>query len=130
MDARQPIDVVRAHPAQVTPADLGGALRRLSHRLYSIATSLDAIPDEVHLTVGVVRYEAYGYTHWGTTSTHLAERTAVGGHVSVYVERHERFRLPSDGDTPIIMIGPGTGVAPFRAFIQQREHDGARGRNW
>jgi sulfite reductase (NADPH) flavoprotein alpha-component len=127
---RQPIDLVRAHPAAVTAQDFVGALRRLTPRLYSIASSLDACPDEAHLTVGVVRYEAFGSAHWGAASTHLAERVARGARVPVHVERNERFRLPADPDTPVIMIGPGTGIAPFRAFMQQREAGGARGRNW
>jgi sulfite reductase (NADPH) flavoprotein alpha-component len=130
MADRQPIDVVRAHAARVTPVEFVGVLRRLTPRLYSIASSPDALPDEVHLTVGVVRYVAHGFTHWGAASTHLAERSTAGEAVPVFVERNERFRLPADGDTPIVMIGPGTGIAPFRAFLQQREHDGARGRNW
>ena len=130
IEARQPIDIVRAWPARIAAQDFVGSLRKLTPRLYSIASSLDANPDEVHLTVGVVRYEAFGTTHWGTASTHLSEGVAAGGSVPVYVERNDRFRLPADPTTPLIMIGPGTGVAPFRAFMQQREHDGAHGRNW
>jgi sulfite reductase (NADPH) flavoprotein alpha-component len=128
--ARQPIDLVRGWPARLSARDFVASLRKLTPRLYSIASSLDANPDEVQLTVGVVRYEAFGTTHWGTASTHLSEGLTPGGTVPVYVERNERFRLPVDSTTPIIMIGPGTGIAPFRAFMQQREHEGARGRNW
>jgi sulfite reductase (NADPH) flavoprotein alpha-component len=84
----------------------------------------------VHLTLGVVRYDAFGFMHWGAASTWLGERVATGARVPVYVERNERFRLPADHATPVVMIGPGTGVAPFRAFMQRREAEGATGRNW
>lgn len=128
--ARQPIDVVREHPARVTPQQLVDALRRLTPRLYSIASDQEATPDEVHLTVAVVRYDAFGFPHWGAASTMLGERTPAGARVPIHVERNERFRLPADPATPIVMIGPGTGVAPFRAFMQRREAEGATGRNW
>jgi sulfite reductase (NADPH) flavoprotein alpha-component len=104
-------------------------LRRLSPRSYSISSSLAANPDEVHLTVAAVRYDAFGREHWGAASTHLADRLATGDRVPVYVERNSRFRLP-DANAPVIMIGPGTGVAPFRAFMQQRIEAGAPGENW
>jgi sulfite reductase (NADPH) flavoprotein alpha-component len=127
---RQPIDLVRAWPAPVGAQDFAASLRRLTPRLYSIASSRDANPDEVHLTVGVVRYDAFGATHWGAASNYLADGVTAGGRVPVWVERNERFRLPPDPATPIVMIGPGTGIAPFRAFLQQREAQGARGRSW
>jgi sulfite reductase (NADPH) flavoprotein alpha-component len=103
-------------------------LRPLSPRSYSIASSPDANPDEVHLTVATVHYEAFGREHWGSASTHLAS-LPEGAWASVFVDRNTRFRLPGD-DVPIIMIGPGTGVAPFRAFIEQRIEQGATGSNW
>jgi sulfite reductase (NADPH) flavoprotein alpha-component len=130
MDERQPIDLLRTYPARIEAQDLVASLRRLTPRLYSIASSRDANPDEVHLTVGVVRYEAFGATHWGAASTWLADGVTAGGRVPVWVERNERFRLPDDPATPIVMIGPGTGIAPFRAFMQQRDAVGARGRSW
>jgi sulfite reductase (NADPH) flavoprotein alpha-component len=102
----------------------------LSARSYSIASSQRANPDEVHLTVAAVRYEAFGSEHWGAASTHLADRLAEGDSVAVYVEPNTRFHLPDDDGTDIIMIGPGTGVAPFRAFVEEREARGATGRNW
>jgi len=83
----------------------------------------------VHLTVAAVHYEAFGSEHWGAASTHLADRVAEGESVSVYVEPNTRFRLPDD-DKPIIMIGPGTGVAPFRAFVDERSERAATGKNW
>jgi sulfite reductase (NADPH) flavoprotein alpha-component len=104
-------------------------VRRLSPRSYSISSSLASNPDEVHLTVAAVRYEAFGEQHWGAASTHLADRLTPGNKVSVFVERNSRFRLP-DESAPVIMIGPGTGVAPFRAFMQQRVEERATGENW
>ena len=129
IDSHQVIDVVTKYPAHVDAETFAGSLRRLSPRSYSIASSQTANPDEVHLTVAAVRYEAFGSDHWGAASTHLADRVDEGEAVSVYVEENTRFRLPAD-DKPIIMIGPGTGVAPFRAFIEERAERGASGDNW
>jgi len=125
----QIIDVIRRYPASVDAQQFVSMLRRLSPRSYSIASSLDANPDEVHLTVASVRYEAFGTEHWGAASTHLADRLEEGETVSVYVEKNSRFRLP-DTNVPVVMIGPGTGVAPFRAFVEQRVEQGATGDNW
>ncbi|MDN5862439.1 MAG: sulfite reductase [NADPH] flavoprotein alpha-component, partial [Salinisphaera sp.] len=113
-----------------TAADFVGLLRKLPTRLYSIASSHAANPDEVHLTVSTVRYASQGRQRNGVASVHLADRIAQGGTVPVYVDRNKNFKLPTDGDTPIIMIGPGTGVAPFRSFLEEREELGGRGRNW
>lgn len=129
LETHQIIDVVRKYSARISAETFVGSLRKLSPRSYSIASSLAANPDDVHLTVAAVRYEAFGRPHWGAASTHLADRVAEGDSVRVFVEPNPRFRLPSD-DTPIIMIGPGTGVAPFRAFIEERVERGATGRNW
>ncbi len=129
VDNHQIIDVVRQHPATVDANQFAGMLRRLSPRSYSIASSLAANPDEVHLTVAAVRYDAFGRAHWGAASTHLADRLKAGDTVYVFVERNSRFRLP-EANTPVVMIGPGTGVAPFRAFMQQRIEQGATGDNW
>ena len=129
VDDHQIIDVVRQFPATVNATRFVGMLRRLSPRSYSISSSLDANPDEVHLTVGTVRYDAFGSKHWGAASTHLVDRLQEGDTVSVFIERNTRFRLPV-ADVPMIMIGPGTGVAPFRAFIEQRIEQGATGDNW
>ena len=125
----QVIDVVRLYPTEVGAQDFVGMLRNLSPRSYSISSSPDANPDEVHLTVAAVRYEAFGHEHWGAASTYLADRLEEGDTVSVYVERNARFRLPRE-DVPIIMIGPGTGIAPFRAFVEQRAEQGSAGDNW
>ncbi|HEX5786998.1 MAG TPA: assimilatory sulfite reductase (NADPH) flavoprotein subunit [Woeseiaceae bacterium] len=130
IDGYQVIDVVRRFPLAVDAQALAGSLRRLSARSYSIASSQRANPDEVHLTVAAVRYEAFGSAHWGAASTHLADRLAEGDSVAVYVEPNSRFHLPENDTTDIIMIGPGTGVAPFRAFVEEREARGAAGRNW
>jgi sulfite reductase (NADPH) flavoprotein alpha-component len=89
-----------------------------------------ANPDEVHLTVAAVKYQAFDTEHWGAASTMLSDRIAEGDKVSVFVDANPRFRLPADGQTPIIMIGPGTGVAPFRAFVEQRAELGTTGKNW
>jgi sulfite reductase (NADPH) flavoprotein alpha-component len=130
LDKRQIIDIVREFPATLSPADFAGVLRKLMPRSYSIASSPLANADEVHLTVAAVKYQAFGTEHWGAASTMLSDRIAEGDRVSVFVDANPRFRLPTDGQTPIIMIGPGTGVAPFRAFVEQRAELGASGKNW
>nr|WP_233176036.1 assimilatory sulfite reductase (NADPH) flavoprotein subunit [Dyella sp. ASV24] len=125
----QPIDLWRRYPAEWSAEELVAALRAQTPRLYSIASSQKAVGDEVHLTVAVVDYEAYGERHWGAASSFIA---AAGDdqRVPVFIEENERFRLPKDSGRDIIMIGPGTGVAPFRAFVQDRRETGAGGRNW
>ncbi|MFQ5547930.1 MAG: assimilatory sulfite reductase (NADPH) flavoprotein subunit [Woeseia sp.] len=130
LEHRQIIDIVREHPAAIAAAEFAASLRKLMPRSYSIASSPLANPDEVHLTVASVNYEAFGTEHWGAASTMLADRVSEGDTVSMFVEPNPRFRLPADGDIPVIMIGPGTGVAPFRAFVEHRAELGARGRNW
>jgi len=130
LDAHQVIDILRRFPADVDAARFVAMLRKLSPRSYSIASSARANPGEVHLTVAAVRYEAFGSEHWGAASTHVADRVDEGGALAVYVEPNSRFRLPADDATDIIMIGPGTGIAPFRAFVEERAERGASGRNW
>jgi sulfite reductase (NADPH) flavoprotein alpha-component len=129
VDKYQIVDVVRRYPAEVAAQDFVSMLRRLSPRSYSIASSLAANPDEVHLTVAAVHYDAFGTEHWGAASTHLIDGLSVGDIVSVFVEKNSRFRLPA-ANVPLIMIGPGTGVAPFRAFVEERAEQGAKGDNW
>ena len=129
LDSYQVIDIVCAYPASVTAEQLVAMLRAMSPRSYSIASSLEANPGEVHLTVAAVRYEAFGVPHEGAASTFLADRVEEGDAVHVFVETNKRFRLPAP-DTPIIMIGPGTGIAPFRAFMEQRIEQGASGDSW
>lgn len=105
-------------------------LRKLQPRLYSIASSPKAHPGEVHLCVSAVRYEKDGLAHKGVASTFLADRLALGETTGVYSHTAKHFRVPAQGDTPIIMIGPGTGIAPFRAFLEERQVTGAKGQNW
>jgi len=115
---------------QLTPQLLADTLRPLPTRAYSIASSLLAHPDEVHLTVGAVRYQAHGRQKQGVCSSLLADRVAVGDEVRVFVEHNEYFKLPKAADTDIIMVSAGTGIAPFRAFVEERVELGASGRNW
>ncbi|MBD1206867.1 MAG: assimilatory sulfite reductase (NADPH) flavoprotein subunit [Ignavibacteria bacterium] len=123
-------DLLRAFPAQHTPETLTAILRKLPPRLYSIASSLKEHENEVHLTVGAVRYEVGGRRKEGLASCFLADRVGVEGEVKVFVERNEAFKLPQSAATDIIMVGPGTGIAPFRAFVEDRANDGASGKNW
>ena len=126
------IDVLLSAPAdrQIRPEDLVRALKKLQPRLYSISSSPKAHPGHVHLTVGAVRYEAQARIRKGVCSTFLVDRVKPGeSSVGVFVHANPSFRPPS-GDTPAIMIGPGTGIAPFRAFLEERRATGARGRNW
>lgn len=129
VDVHQIIDIVRRYPATVDAQTFVDSLRKLNARSYSISSSEKTNPDEVHLTVAAVRYEAYGTPHWGAASTHIADRIAAGDKVSVYVEPNKRFRLP-EPERPIVMIGPGTGIAPFRAFIEERIEQDASGDSW
>ncbi len=126
----QIIDVVRRYPAELDAQTFVATLRKLSPRSYSIASSASANPDEVHLSVAAVRYDTFGSKHWGAASTHLADRVAEGDTVPVYIESNSRFRLPANDNASIIMIGPGTGVAPFRAFVEERAERNASGSNW
>jgi sulfite reductase (NADPH) flavoprotein alpha-component len=129
VETYQIIDVVSQFPADVDAGQFAAMLRRLSPRSYSISSSLEANPDEVHITVAAVRYEAFGSSHWGAASTHLADRLVEGDTVAIFIEHNKRFRLPAD-DVPIVMIGPGTGVAPFRAFVEERIERSSTGDNW
>jgi len=122
-------DVLRRWPADWDGASLLSALRPQAQRLYSIASSRKRVGEEAHLTLDVVAYRAHGHAHVGAASGFLAA-LEDGGQVPVYIEPNERFRVPSDPSRDIIMIGPGTGVAPFRGFVQERAETGAGGRNW
>lgn len=125
------IELVTDYPPQgIEPAQWVTLLRPLGPRLYSIASSPHATPDEVHLTVRIVTYESRGRVHGGVVSTALASATDEQARIAVYPHRNPAFRLPADPGVPIVMIGPGTGVAPFRAFVAEREALGARGKNW
>lgn len=124
------VDMVRQAPTELTPEQLIGWLRPLTPRLYSIASSQAEVESEVHITVGVVRYDYEGRARSGGASGYLADRLNEDDEIQVFIEHNDHFRLPADPATPVIMIGPGTGIAPFRAFMQQREADGAEGKNW
>ncbi|NNC88295.1 MAG: assimilatory sulfite reductase (NADPH) flavoprotein subunit [Akkermansiaceae bacterium] len=131
VDGRQIVDLFEDFPAPgLKAADLAGILRKLPPRLYSIASSPQAHPGEVHLTVAAVRYNAHGKDRKGVASTWLADLVAANDRVGVFVQPNKRFRLPADDATPIIMVGPGTGVAPFRAFVEERAARGATGDAW
>lgn len=117
-------------PFEGTAAEFTSILRKIPARLYSIASSLKANDEEVHLTIGAVRYDAHGRERQGVCSILCAERLQPGDTLPVYIQHNQNFKLPQDPDTPIIMIGPGTGIAPFRSFMQEREEMGANGKSW
>ncbi|MEV3834224.1 assimilatory sulfite reductase (NADPH) flavoprotein subunit [Aeromonas allosaccharophila] len=127
----QVVDVLKRFPTALTAELLVSLLRPLTPRLYSIASAQSEVEEEVHLTVGVVRYpQEDGTVRSGAASSYLADRLIEDGEVRVFVEHNDNFRLPQNPDTPVIMVGPGTGIAPFRAFMQEREAQGAEGKNW
>jgi sulfite reductase (NADPH) flavoprotein alpha-component len=113
-----------------TPDELVLTLRKLQPRLYSVASSLKGFQDQVHFIIVTVRYESHGRKRKGVASTYLADRIDGGAHVPMFVHVAKGFRLPEDHSTPIIMVGPGTGIAPFRAYLQERKAVGATGKNW
>lgn len=127
---RQIIDIVREFPAKLSAQQLVDGLRGITPRLYSIASSQAEVEDEVHLTVALVEYDAHGQPHTGGASGFLSKRVQEGEPVKVFIEHNDNFRLPQNGDTPVIMVGPGTGIAPFRAFMQERQAQDAQGKNW
>ncbi len=127
---RQIVDIAIDYPVAITAQQLVDACRPLTARLYSIASSQAEVEDEVHLTVALVEYDAHGFTHQGGASGYLSTRLEEGAAVKVYVESNDNFRLPADPNTPVIMVGPGTGIAPFRAFMQERDAQDAQGNNW
>jgi sulfite reductase (NADPH) flavoprotein alpha-component len=123
------VDFLIEHPSiKWTPQEFVDTLAKLLPRMYSISSSLKAHPDQVHFTIDVVHYESRGRMRKGVCSTFLSER-AKDAPVPVFPNT-SKFRLPEDGNTPIIMVGPGTGIAPFRAFLQDRQAAGAKGKNW
>lgn len=125
------IDLLHDYPGILhDPADLVAMLPKLTPRLYSISSSPYAHAGEIHTTVAVVRYRAHNRERGGVCSTLLADRTATGEHRAIYIQPNKKFRLPQQADAPIIMIGPGTGIAPFRAFLHQRRALSATGKNW
>lgn len=124
------VDVLNAFPTQLTATQLSALFRPITPRLYSISSSPEEVGEEVHLSVGVVRYAHNGKARAGGASGYLADRVEEDGQVRVFVEHNDNFRLPQDNSKPIIMIGSGTGIAPFRAFVQQRAAEQAEGKNW
>lgn len=126
------IDAIHARPGlKISSVDFVKALKKIQPRLYSISSSPKAHAGQVHLTVGAVRYEKDGRARKGVCSTFLADRAApTEARIGVFVHSNAAFRPPSAGDTPMIMVGPGTGIAPFRAFLHERKASGAKGKNW
>ncbi|WP_339320869.1 assimilatory sulfite reductase (NADPH) flavoprotein subunit [Paenibacillus sp. FSL W8-0194] len=131
IEERDLLDLVQDYQLKGIPAaSFTSVLRKLPARLYSISSSPKATPDEVHITVRAVQYEAHGRDRYGVCSTQLAERLQPGDTLPVYIQHNPNFKLPADPGAPVIMIGPGTGVAPFRAFLSEREETGAEGKTW
>lgn len=124
------VDVLHDYPQKLSAEQFVALLRPLTPRLYSISSSPAEVGEEVHLSVGVVRFQHQGKTRSGAASSFLAERVQEDGQIRVFIEHNDNFRLPHDNTKPIIMIGSGTGIAPFRAFVQQRGAEGAEGKNW
>ncbi len=129
LGTRQVIDVLKAYPAKWTAQGLVKSLRPLTPRMYSIASSQAAVDEEVHLTLAHVKYEHQGESRWGVASRYLSE-LGEGDTLPIFIEENPRFRLPADASRDVIMIGPGTGIAPFRAFVQERSANRTSGRNW
>ncbi|MES2475384.1 MAG: assimilatory sulfite reductase (NADPH) flavoprotein subunit [Verrucomicrobiota bacterium] len=128
---REIVDAVADFAPHGLPADaLAGIFRKLPPRLYSIASSPLAHENEVHLTVAAVRYDSNGRSRKGVCSTYLADLVKTGDSVPMFIQPNKNFRLPADGSTPVIMVGPGTGVAPFRSFVEHRAALGSSGKNW
>jgi sulfite reductase (NADPH) flavoprotein alpha-component len=128
---REFIDLVTDHPGVVTePQQLFHVLQRLVPRMYSIASSQRMHEDNVQITVRVIRYESHGRSRQGVASGQLGERALVGTTMPIFLHANGNFRLPEDTSAPVIMIGPGTGVAPFRAFLEERQATGQTGENW
>lgn len=123
-------DLIDFGPIAAAPQEFVSILRKIPPRLYSIASSFAANPDEVHLTIGAVRYNAHGRDRKGVCSVLCAERLQPGDTLPVFIQPNKNFKLPENPETPIIMVGPGTGVAPFRSFMQEREETGASGKSW
>ena len=127
---REVVDLVIDYPADFSDAeDFVSALKKLQPRLYSISSSPNFHPGEVHLTIAIVRYHSHGRQRGGVCSTFFADRSE-GLDPGVFVHHNKAFRLVDDNDAPVIMVGPGTGIAPFRAFLQERQLRGAKGKNW
>ena len=128
---REVVDLLSDFPVTgIEASDFCRVLRKISPRLYSIASSSLAHPGEVHLTISVLRYFSHGRDREGVCSTYAVERVGVGETMPVFLHQNKHFKLPENGDTSIIMVGPGTGIAPFRAFVEERTAKGEGGKNW
>lgn len=127
---RDLVDFIRDYGPLQGVQDVVTILRKIPARLYSIASSQAANPDEVHLTIGALRYDAHGRERKGVCSVLCAERLQPGDTIPVFIQHNSNFKLPDDPGTPVIMVGPGTGIAPFRSFMQEREEMGATGPSW
>jgi sulfite reductase (NADPH) flavoprotein alpha-component len=127
---RQVIDLLETAPGKLSAEQLTTLLRPLPPRYYSIASSRRAVGEEAHLLVAGLRYSSHGRERSGVASVDITARHREGDKLRVFLRANQHFRLPADADRPIIMVGPGTGVAPFRGFLQEREATGAGGRNW
>ena len=124
------LDMVSDFPDDIRPEELLSVLRKLKPRLYSVASSSKAYPKELHLTMGVMEYSLKDRSRIGITSSYLSDRTEVGERLSIHLENNDSFRLPKDANTPIILIGSGTGIAAYRSFLQDREASHAKGDIW
>ena len=128
---RELIDLLSDYPGIVsTPQQLFSVVARLTPRMYSIASAQSLAGENVQTTVRVVRYESHGRVRQGLASGHMGERAPVGETMPIFLHANNNFRLPEDADAPVIMVGPGTGIAPFRAFLQERQARGEKGHNW
>ncbi|GAA4300710.1 assimilatory sulfite reductase (NADPH) flavoprotein subunit [Compostibacter hankyongensis] len=130
LHGRDILDFIAAYPADLSPEIWLSLLRKNTPRMYSIASSQGMVGDEVHVLVSAVRYSAHGRSREGHCSSFLADRIQEGDQVGIFVDPNTRFRLPADPDAPVIMVGPGTGIAPYRAFIQERASRGDEGKSW
>ncbi|MCX6228257.1 MAG: hypothetical protein NTV75_03620 [Bacteroidia bacterium] len=130
MYGRDVVDLFHENPTKISAAELVKLLRPIQPRSYSISSSPAACPGELHLTVSVVNYEKSGRSKRGTCSNYLSEIALDEEHVPIFIESNPNFRLPQNEETPIVMIGAGTGIAPYRAFIQHRELSEKRGKSW
>ena len=128
---REFVDLAADFPGVITdPQQIFNVLQRLTPRMYSISSSQKVHPDSVHTTVRVIRYESHGRDRQGVASGHLGDRAGEGTTLPIFLHSNNSFRLPEDSNAPVIMIGPGTGIAPFRAYLEERQADGAKGKNW
>jgi len=124
------LDLVTDFPSEISPEDFVSILRKLNPRLYSVANSPQVFPDEVHFTVGLMEYEHKNRRHSGVCTTYFSDRINIGDTIPVFLEANENFRITDEDSKPVIMIATGTGIAPFRGFLQYRDHKKATGDNW